>query len=73
MGKYNNSTGAEEIYGGIISILIIMSCKCICRLIASSPQPSSLWLNLFWEPISLEIIKRLLYHSREQNAIGSYL
>lgn len=55
MGKYNNPTGAKEIYRGIMSILIIMSCKCICTVIASSP------LNLFWEPISLKIIKWLLH------------
>lgn len=54
MGKYNNPTGAKEIYRGIMSTLIIMSCKCICTVIASSP------LNLFWEPISLKIIKWLL-------------
>lgn len=55
MGEYNNPTGAKEIYRGIMSILIIMSYKCICTVMASSP------LNLFWEPISLKIIKWLLH------------
>lgn len=32
MGKYNSSTGAREIYRGIIAILILMPCKCICRV-----------------------------------------
>lgn len=57
MANYNNPTGAKEIYGGIISILIVMHCKCIGRVIALySPL-----LSLFWKPVSLQIIKCLLY------------
>lgn len=74
MGKYNNSTGAKEIYGGIISIFIVMSYKCICRLIVLLLPTSPLSRLIYFENlISLQIIKRLLYHSREQNVIGSYL
>lgn len=42
MVKYNSSTGAKEIYGGIISILIVAPCKCICGEIAFSLCPTEL-------------------------------
>lgn len=41
MVKYNRSTGAKEIYSGIISILIAAPCKCIGREIAFSLCPLS--------------------------------